>query len=287
MHTYKQIDFSDYDSVFDDLLLDSPRTNLLSDKSASIVTMGSCFAGNLAKSLASIGFNAKTLAVSEHLNTPVINNLFMDFLVNGPSLEDAEGMSFILNDQRKDGASIEQTHQVSVHRIISAKIFVLTLGVGFLWLNKDKKICASIDGKKISEYHTAFPTPEQQYGVLKIFIEKLRKFNPSISIFLTVSPVPINICTNPRSQIIADCLSKSNLRLAAQQIVDKHKDVYYFPSFEFFRWASGHSNRAFFGSDGIVRHPDVDLVNFVVSKFIQINGGALTQNSIKKQEETV
>jgi hypothetical protein len=78
-----------------------------------------------------------------------------------------------------------------------------------------------------------------------------------------------NIAESP---FVADCLSKSVMRLAAHEICTEFDDrILYWPSFEMVRWLGGHVPPVFGQSDGHARHPNDELVDMIakssISKF--------------------
>jgi len=60
-----------------------------------------------------------------------------------------------------------------------------------------------------------------------------------------VSPVPLKATFERLSPIIADCVSKSILRVAAHEFMSSAAGAgtIYWPSFEVFRWLGGHVGR--------------------------------------------
>jgi hypothetical protein len=66
----------------------------------------------------------------------------------------------------------------------------------------------------------------------KEFSSLLKKVNHGAKIILTVSPVPLVATATNNHVINATSYSKSVLRVAAQELADKNKDIIYFPSYE-------------------------------------------------------
>ena len=54
----------------------------------------------------------------------------------------------------------------------------------------------------------------------KRMIELLRELNPKANVMLAVSPVPLKATFERQSAIVADCISKSTLRVAAHEIME-------------------------------------------------------------------
>jgi hypothetical protein len=67
---------------------------------------------------------------------------------------------------------------------------------------------------------------------LDLFVRRVRKLNPQIKILLTVSPVPLIATKEKRHVLVSTIVSKSILRVAADEIENKFDFVTYFPSYE-------------------------------------------------------
>ncbi len=67
---------------------------------------------------------------------------------------------------------------------------------------------------------------------LELFVNKVQKINPKIKILLTVSPVPLIATKENRHVLVSTTVSKSILRVAADEIENKYECVTYFPSYE-------------------------------------------------------
>ncbi|MDE3037455.1 MAG: GSCFA domain-containing protein [Pseudomonadota bacterium] len=103
----------------------------------------------------------------------------------------------------------------------------------------------------------------------------IRAINPSAVLLLTLSPVPIDSAIGLRQKLSAveiDCISKSMLRVALQELMEKHASdakLFYFPSFEIVRWVGACMNGAIFGGeDAASRHVSQTILNGVYDYFI-------------------
>jgi hypothetical protein len=77
------------------------------------------------------------------------------------------------------------------------------------------------------------------------------------------------------SAMTADCVSKSVLRVAADEIMRKRlANVFYWPSFEIVRWAGGHNGPVFGTADGSEFHVSEPLVDAIVGQFVATFGRA-------------
>ena len=94
----------------------------------------------------------------------------------------------------------------------------------------------------------------------------MRKYNPKFKLILSLSPIPFLATGRADHEhvIAANCHSKSSLRVAAQEVVDKYDDVYYFPSYELIHYCEASP----WESD--LRHVKRDTVSRVVSMFEDI-----------------
>ncbi len=64
------------------------------------------------------------------------------------------------------------------------------------------------------------------------FLDGLKKRNRNVKPIITVSPVPLVATAEDRSVIVSTAYSKSVLRVACQEIVERRPEVVYFPSYE-------------------------------------------------------
>jgi hypothetical protein len=91
---------------------------------------------------------------------------------------------------------------------------------------------------------------------------------------LTVSPVPLNASFEYESAIVADCVSKSTLRVVADQFLrGDAQRTFYWPSFEMVRWIGAHTTgRSYGDDDGNTRHVNDDLIRMIVELFLETHG---------------
>ena len=83
----------------------------------------------------------------------------------------------------------------------------------------------------IHEFHVQ--TADECVTDLEKIYKIIKQFNPDISIIISVSPVPLFATFRQDvDPITANMLSKSTLRVAAEQFSNNHDNVYYFPAYE-------------------------------------------------------
>lgn len=97
------------------------------------------------------------------------------------------------------------------------------------------------------------------------FIANIRKINPGVKFIFTVSPVPLAATYEDQHILVANCYSKSTLRVAAHEVCQEYKECFYFPSYEIF---TGQFTRGrFYENDcrEVARHG----VDFAMSIFLR------------------
>lgn len=235
-------------------------------------TMGSCFARSIADALAALGYTTSYMPMSDEINTSFANRYFMDWLAG--EIDDPEVAERIASLLPEDW-----TRDQINDRLASADVFILTLGVGAAFFTRDtgKFVMprpTALNRRALAERYE-FKTTSLGQNVENIshVIEKVWQRNPQARIVLTVSPVPMQVTFESKSAVLADCLSKSTMRVTAHEVLQRYastKKVHYFPSFEVFRWLGGHLDRAVYGTDdGSSLHVSDDVVKLVVESFIE------------------
>lgn len=83
---------------------------------------------------------------------------------------------------------------------------------------------------------------------------------------VTASPVPLHATFTPLDVRVANMESKSRIRAAISELVDRHPDVHYFHSYEMVVTAERQSD--YFREDG--RHVHRHAVRYIVSEFLRL-----------------
>jgi hypothetical protein len=83
---------------------------------------------------------------------------------------------------------------------------------------------------------------------------------------VTTSPVPLHTTFTALDVRIANIESKSRIRAATSEFLDRHPDVHYFHSYEMVTTAEKQSD--FFRDDG--RHVHRHAVRYIVSEFLRL-----------------
>jgi hypothetical protein len=152
-----------------------------------------------------------------------------------------------------------------------ARCIVFTAGVGICCFRKsDGSLILRPNGVPVEEIEWRFPRVEENVGHLEAIVGVLKAVNPGAAIVITVSPVPLYRAITTRSPFVEDCVSKSLLRAAVHEFMQKGVDnCYYWPSFEAFRWVGAHTGPVYGTDDGLPRHVSKFMVDAVIEAFVE------------------
>jgi hypothetical protein len=206
-----------------------------------ILTVGSCFSDAIGSRLRNAKFNVSINPFGTTYNPLSIHKAVSSAISNGPP----QASTFVCRDElyfnydfhssfaATDKAGLE--HQIrsittATHDFLSAaKFLFVTYGTSWVYTRVDTgevvsnchKIPASNFKKRLmkeSEIQDSFSNLHQ----------KLKKFNPSIRIIVTVSPV-----RHLKDTLELNSVSKAILRSACHQLTEAFPDdVFYFPAYE-------------------------------------------------------
>lgn len=231
-------------------------------------TMGSCFAGRIGRELKRLGLDATHMQLAETVNTTFANLEFMKWVCDSGPVANAAYF-----DQEMTGRGL---NKASLREIVAkADFLVYTLGVAPAFFNKQTGCFAphsaddfkQFDFLRDHEYRTS--TVNENLENLRQILQLVRELNPGIKFVVSVSPVPLAATFEMASAIQADCVSKSVLRVAANEFVKLNlPDVIYWPSFEMVRWFGGHVGQVFGTDDGCNFHVGDKLVSQIVEAFL-------------------
>lgn len=238
-------------------------------KTTRFFTMGSCFARNISRSLNQQGYSSIHMEISEHINTTFANRAFVDMLT------DSETQS--ANNQRiRELLPPQWDAKTTLQAIRNCDVFILTLGVAPAFFDKASGDFvlprpSGLNSRVLAEkYQFRTTTVAENVDNVLYLIGFIRELSPQAKIVLTVSPVPMRATFEFESCVVADCLSKSTMRLVAHEVVNNSNlgNIIYWPSFEIFRWAGSNASDFFAADDGLSWHVSEDKVNETVKSFI-------------------
>lgn len=255
-------------------------------KTASIVTIGSCFANNLSYGLCKKGLTSHTLPIGEEVNSSYTNlevfKLLLKISSNITHVDNNDLTSTTLTPLLDD-KFIRHCNSF-VDQIKHSKALIYTMGVSYGFFSKEDnkpiliKNTGGVDRTSLNLASSRIISPEENLINLNEIFKIARLINPEIIFIISVSPVPAarSFGITPVAQ--ADCISKSILRVSTEMFVSQNlPDVYYWPSFEIVKWLSPHLDYTsrniipFFGfEDGYSRHVSKDTVDLVIDLFTSL-----------------
>jgi hypothetical protein len=257
-------------SAFDVSELWDPKFRILQRQ--PIVTFGSCFAQHFAKALQGRGMNwldaepapklvSDALAVqfgyrtfsarTANIYTPSLLFQWLSWAFGEAEVPDEvwkKGDRFIDPFRpRLEPDGFETAETVARLRrqtlkalrdcVMTARVFVFTLGLTESWLHQDGyeyPMCPGTAGGEFDASKHRFVN--QRFGQVHESLEKaialMRRKNPALRILLTVSPVPLVATNSGEHVLVATMQSKSVLRAVAWEASAGRDFVDYFPSYE-------------------------------------------------------
>lgn len=236
----------------------------------SFFTMGSCFARNVVRALMKSGYNASHMEISEYINSTYANKYFVDWLkgdLNNPQISER------IEELLPQGFSKDSL----IEKISSCDVFIVTLGVAPAFFDRETGEFVlprptALNSRALAEkYKFRTTTVAENVDNVLYLLTYVRQMNPRCRIVVTESPVPLQMTFEFQSAVVADCLSKSTLRLAAHALVNECNlpEIYYWPSFEIIRWLGCHTGPVYGTDDGAAWHVSEAMVGTIVQCFIK------------------
>jgi tetratricopeptide (TPR) repeat protein len=259
-------------SLIQRYMLDGPAPERFITPRSRFLTFGSCFAEHLARRLAKAGYEARFEAIGEAVNSTYANRYLLQWIEQGP----VDGPTALMEEVYGP-----QMRERFVEATASSDVFVMTLGLAPCFFDEatGEFAFASVEVKTNADALferrlMRTTTVAENLENLRWIIAALRRMaRRPPKIVLTVSPVPLNATTELDSAIVADCLSKSVLRVACHEaIAAEGADVVYWPSFEIVRWLDPHWSRelppAYAADDDNSRHVSRWLIDVIIEQFL-------------------
>jgi hypothetical protein len=205
-----------------------------------LMSIGSCFAHNMAQQFGNCKFN-------------IVNNPF-GILYNPLSI--AKGLEEILgqkkytaedlffhnerwnsfnhhsefskNEQSKTLKLINQSIEKAHLQLLNSKVLIITLGTANVFFKKENnEFVANCHKIPNYQFEKKIISIEKIVTHLKSIFIKIKAANPNLQIILTLSPI-----RHIRDGLIENQRSKAILLLAINQLMQELIDLYYFPSYE-------------------------------------------------------
>jgi lysophospholipase L1-like esterase len=239
--------------------------------SDKVISMGSCFAQQMADRLLYYKFSCRSNPYGTLFHPiPLLQNLsraIRNAKIEGDLFLEREGAIYDYSCHSSIwGLSFEhltkklQTIQSSVaEELKDSKLLILTFGTAYQYQLVDSgKIVANCHKQPKNSFSKSLSTSSEIQKIFEQFHKQLKTQNPKIQILLSVSPV-----RHIREGIHQNNLSKASLLIACEEICEKFKDVYYFPAYEIL--LDELRDYRFFEKDKV--HPNDEARGYIWSKF--------------------
>ena len=237
-------------------------------KSDKILTIGSCFAREMERRLASLGFDMPMTRVTlprEERYTKTENDILIKFTTQ--SIENelvwARDQSAapppeqlflqVGEDLWHDPQLVNNVYPASLKRMEerrgmvraafqeapNCKIVIITLGLAEAWFDHETSLYLNTapPPQALKRHPTRFSLDVLSYDDIDSSLERiwdhLKAFgHPEFKILITVSPVPFKATFSGQDAVTANTYSKAVQRAACQAFIARHDNVDYFPSYE-------------------------------------------------------
>lgn len=250
-----------------------PENRIIPNR-GKILTLGSCFATVLRSYMVKNKMSAYNIWIPSGLHNTYAIYDFLHWVFTGEHTNN--GYRY---DRSDDGNIVDwmpnDEHKIYNEAFMDTDAIVLTIGLAETWKDKinGKVFWRGIPKKMFDKERHEFylSTVDDNTQNLENIISLIRMHRPNVSIILTLSPVPLKATFRDTTCITADCVSKSILRVAIDNVIRKlHAGVYYWPSFEIVRWLGAHQKDIMFGKDdGSSRHVNKEISSKIVTLFME------------------
>lgn len=272
-YPYRDADFADLASLIDKFVVPAkrPKSKPFSDRS-NLLTLGSCFATELRLHMEARGQQPSGLWVPEGLNNSYALRQFIEWGVTGKPSDDAYWYDATENGHAYKWTP-EHEQQEYQAKFAAADGLVITIGLAEIWEDSETGgVFWRGVPRQIFEpgrYRCRMSTVEENQVNMQRIIDCVRAVYPTKPIIFTLSPVPLKATFRKESCVMADCVSKSILRVALHNVISVSDDnTYYWPSFEIVKWIGNHLETPTFGVDAVdQQHVSRFIVPYIVNAF--------------------
>jgi hypothetical protein len=256
----------------------------LIDRSTKVATIGSCFAQELAKVMGTVDIQGGMHPGGLFYSTATIRQELER--IAGAWPERAADPSWRIGDGFVDPFRDYDTRHASDTALLAArseadaaadalfrdaKVVVVTLGLIETWRSP-----TTGNTYRQIPHPAVFPSLGAVFHRLTVaeMLDDLERIRSVVrdrlgaELIVTTSPVPLHTTFTPLDVRVANVESKSRIRAAVSEFVDRHPDVRYFHSYEMVVTAERQSD--YFRDDG--RHVHRHAVRYIVSRFLDLFG---------------
>lgn len=205
-----------------------------------LMSIGSCFAQNIAQKLQDIFYNVSINPFGTLYNPISIRNS-LGLLLNKYEFQE-EDLFFhnglwnsFQHHSSFSSTSMEDTlEQINIElikartRLKKSHTLLITLGTAWVHeLRKDNKVVSNCHKLPANRFKRKRLSVQEIVDSLGPLFDYLKESNPALNIILTVSPI-----RHLKDGFTENQISKSTLLLATQELVQKARYIHYFPAYE-------------------------------------------------------
>lgn len=239
-----------------------------------VITIGSCFAENIAEYFGYYLFNILENPFGVLYNPVSLYNALKFSINNKQFSEDDlifhqdEWHSFYHHSDFSHHVKKEILNRINLRTVetyrflTSAKLLIISLGTAFVFRHKARNLivsnCHKIPGNEFDRF--MLPVDDVKEYLNKI-TQIVQSFNKNIKIIFTVSPV-----RHIRDGLHGNNLSKSTLLLAVDEVVKSVNNTAYFPSYEIVM--DDLRDYRYYKKD--LLHPNELAVDYIWEKFSEV-----------------
>jgi len=239
----------------------------------ALLTMGSCFAQNMAQKLSAVRFRVRENPFGVLYNPASVLAALQ--LINGERLIAEEDLVFhnglwhsllhhsIFSDVHKNVllARIEEVNAQTREYLKEANHVILTLGTAFVYrFRASGKIAANCHKIPAEQFERFRLTADEVRAAVSKSIELLRKSNPALHIIITVSPI-----RHIKEGLVQNQLSKATLITGIHEAVQDAGPTDYFPAYEIMM----DDLRGYRFYEENLTHPNAMAQNYIWQKFTE------------------
>lgn len=258
--------------------MNSFRTEIFPEKSSfsvdyhkKMIFLGSCFTENIGKKLLENKFPAMVnpfgvlynpQSVLKALEMIITKKIFIDKDLN---FENDKWFSFDHHSSFSSPNKEEVLKKIN-NKIDNAHVFLkeaqslfITFGTSWYFkLLKNNEVVANCHKLPAKLFKRKILSTEKIVSSWEKLIKKFKEFNPELKIIFTVSPI-----RHLKDGAINNQLSKSILIVAIHNLIGKHYNTSYFPSYEIMM--DDLRDYRFYNDDFL--HPNSQAINYIWDKF--------------------
>lgn len=242
----------------------------LDHKSMSLL-IGSCFAENMARKLNYFGFpiifNPFGILYNPHSLGKCLNYIASSQTIEEKDLIFQDELwhskwhhgSFSHHEKAKVLEKCNDNLLISQQKLSQTKTVIISLGTSAIYkLKSNDEVVGNCHKIPQDQFDRSYLTVKEIVNNLSNSFNKVLAINPDINFILTVSPI-----RHLRDGFIESNLSKATLILAVHELVEKHKQVFYFPAYEIMN--DDLRDYRFYEADKL--HPNQQAVDYIWQKF--------------------